>query len=174
MEVEAETQGLCADRHHTLGVQEDGRHLAHAEPQHDGRDREDQRPTQASRHGFLELAMAERFGRYGVDGAVPRAGVDRGHDHPHEVAAGDPAHPLAAVAEHGPEAEARRQRHHRQGATVAIQHEPDPEAHDPQALGARPFSLGLPGATEIGREAVPCPRRLIQNLLRAVAVEADG
>ena len=120
---------LRTRRQHPLAREKLGGKLAKERFQGKGRGRDEGRSTQGTTQAACEVGLSLRVGCGGVEGAGP-ALLDRCQDHPHQVAAVDPAPPLRAISKRSTHAEAKRRQHLFECAAFAVQNDPDTQAGD--------------------------------------------
>jgi hypothetical protein len=126
---------------------------------------------------------AQRAGEGGVADGFRRRAVERSHqagrgdgvgDQAHQVVQVDPAHPVVSGPERPAQAELERRQHARQGPAVEGQDQADAQAHDAHAQVLGPQGRALPAPADRAREAVEPVGGLVQHLVAAQAVPADG
>ena len=86
----------------------------------------------------------------------------------------NPRHPLTAAAQWASQTQPKRRQHFRQGTALLAQHDPDPRIHDADPRFGRRLGFPFPSHADLGQEIAARPRRLVQDLVAAVAVVAHS
>ena len=127
----------------------------------------------AAPSAFVNCAFVTGFGAVEVHGAldVTPKGVTVGRGHVTQL---DPAPPLLARADASADTELEREQHPLERSTSFREHGGLAEADHADPGRSRGVGGCLPGPNDIGEEARSLRRLLGEDLVAAVAVEADG
>src|SRR5262249_30240359 len=142
--------------------------------QREGRHRQQGGAVQPARQLACEVTVLDRIRRDRVQDS-PVARIDeRAAAERDQVVDVDPGPPLRAAPDATPETEAEEPRERRERAAPSREHEPDAQRGGAHTVAGRGAGLLLPCHAEIREEALAGGRRLLEPLVAAGAVVADG
>ena len=124
--------------------------------------------------GFGEVGVGNRAWSYEIHRALEEVGLKDVVNSTHQILNMNPTHPLAAGADAAAEAQAERQEHVAERASIRAQHDAEAGVRGANADFARGTRSRLPFAANFWKEAGADGALFGQGFVPAIAIEADG